>query len=373
MGKKSRRKQRTPAAAKDAACHTLLYFEKLAKLSKSAPEKALNLEPKVLDAIEVLRITGVDLRNVYVLLGDLYKYAYYTIKFGGEGCDKAVAYYVKARESRREIDSSTGLGYCEVDIIKCCLQFDRYNEAVKACKGAVSRSKAHHPGFKGFRRAVLQIAEHLKSKGKFEHMFDVLHFISDEIERHWEPEDQKAAYNIFLTYAGRQEELNNAIIYAKKLFSLAQKQDNQSGEVALYSEELGMLYIRCHKHRAAMHHFSNALAIEKKLKSKDYRKQVVDMYIKMGWVYLNRGAGNEQSALELFEAALSKIMCLKDGKDRHVFMVSVNRGKGLAYYDLGPWDRAIEAFEESRFECEVGKLVQSETLVHLYLGRVRIF
>ena len=98
-----------------------------------------------------------------------------------------------------------------------------------------------------------------------------------------------------------------------------------------------------------MDHLQSALVFWKKSKADNYRRHIADIYIEMGWVYLDYGFGHEQNAMQVFGRALSKTKrisnLVKDGPSR---VAKAFRGMGVAYYDLGDWDRAIEAFEESR-------------------------
>ncbi len=82
------------------------------------------------------------------------------------------------------------------------------------------------------------------------------------------------------------------------------------------------------KDNSAKDHFQNALAAVKKLKSEDLQHQHMGfIYIDMGWMYLNQGAGYEQNVLEVFEMGIFNACPAR--------LVDAFRGMGLAYYDLG--------------------------------------
>ena len=116
-----------------------------------------------------------------------------------------------------------------------------------------------------------------------------------------------------------------------------------------------------------MDHFQRALAIYKKLKSEDSRQSYVDVYIAMGWVYLDYGYGQEQNALQVFGRALSRARRLSEAEGGGaVWMASALRGTGITYYDLGEWDRAIAAFENSLV------LVCDQALGHIYHGNTHL-
>ena len=99
---------------------------------------------------------------------------------------------------------------------------------------------------------------------------------------------------------------------------------------------------------------------------------MMDVYIKIGWTYLSQGAGNEQNALIAFRIVLSEA-------HSSTLLVSAFRGMGLAYYDLGKWNHAIEAFNKILHECTNectklmnGEKVQAQVQAHVYLGNAYI-
>jgi tetratricopeptide (TPR) repeat protein len=113
-----------------------------------------------------------------------------------------------------------------------------------------------------------------------------------------------------------------------------------------------------------MDHLQSALVFWKKSKADNYRKHIADIYIEMGWVYLDYGFGHEQNAMQVFGRALSKTKrisnLVKDGPSR---VVKALNGMGVALYDVGDWDLAIELFEKSLVAC-------NEAVAHIYLGYV---
>jgi hypothetical protein len=99
---------------------------------------------------------------------------------------------------------------------------------------------------------------------------------------------------------------------------------------------------------------------------------MMDVYIKIGWTYLSQGAGNEQNALIAFRIVLSEA-------HSSTLLVSAFRGMGLAYYGLGKWNHAIEAFNKILHECTNectklmnGEKVQAQVQAHVYLGNAYI-
>jgi tetratricopeptide (TPR) repeat protein len=378
MGKKSRRKQGTLKGATslmeandeaEAAKHTLSTFEKLVRSGQM--EKALHLESKVLNAIKV-RPGGtysIYLSSIYRGLGDVYRSGVTK----PEGCDKAISYYQKSQESTTDIDRDTTYG--ERQIIGCYLDFDRCDEAVGVFKEAVSRLKEYHPsGTQGYGLFVLYVAGELHQRKAHKYVFEILDLVSDDINTCWDLDHQNMAYRYLAESALKQNELQNGIAYYHKMLSVVRKQKDKSYE-ALISGTIGELYRRCCKYRTAMKHFQNALAIQKTLKTKDSRQLVMDVYIKMGWTYLSRGAGNEQNALKVFGKILSKAH--SSGAENSTLLVRAFKGMGLAYYDLGKWNHAIEAFNKILHECTklmIGEKTQAQAQVqaHVYLGNAYI-
>ena len=92
------------------------------------------------------------------------------------------------------------------------------------------------------------------------------------------------------------------------------------------------------------------------------------MYIQMGWTYLSRGAGHEQNALKVFRIVLSEA-------HSSALLVSAFRGMAIAYYDLGKWNHAIEAFNKILHECTKlmnGEKAQAQVHAHIFLWNAYI-
>jgi hypothetical protein len=81
-----------------------------------------------------MRPTNVYLSGIYGGRGNVYWHC--ETKPGGEGRVKAISYWVKDGELRREnkIDVESGLGLYEAQTNPCYLEFNRCDEAVKVCK-----------------------------------------------------------------------------------------------------------------------------------------------------------------------------------------------------------------------------------------------
>ena len=289
-----------------------------------------------------------------------------------DGCDKAISYYRKGQELGRVYEAATGLDCFDAETIGTYLDFDRCDEAVEVFKEAVSRfkNKEHRVGPQGGGlgdRFVLDVAGGLRQKNEYEHVLEILDLVKDDIDTCWDLFHQNIAYSLLAESALNQTELQNGIAYNNKLLSVVRKQKDKSAE-ALISGTIGELYRRCRKHRTAMKHFQNALAIQKTLASKYSRQHMMDVYIKIGWTYLSQGAGNEQNALIAFRIVLSKA-------HSSTLLVSAFRGMGIAYYDLGKWNHAIEAFNKILHECTKlmnGEKVQAQVQAHVYLGNAYI-
>jgi tetratricopeptide (TPR) repeat protein len=364
MGKKNRRQK----IGKDeiaAAIRTLSTFNRMftnAMESNSDLEKEefvkklLKNESKVLAAIPKVQPEAYDLSSVYYNLG-LTNASLALIKPGA--CDKAISYYDEAKALDLSIDNESGLHRYERQKIQCYLLFDRFDEVVIVFKEAKSRLR---DDFSSLSLFVLSIARELKGKGMHTHVWGVLHLVSDEIERYWDLKSQGYAYFNLATSSLSLNELQNAIMYHGKGLSLQQNTLVFFNAEALLSVLLGKLYKDCCEFYIAMDHFQHALAIYMKLKSEDSRQSVVDVYIAMGWVYLDYGFGQEQNALQVFGRALSRARRLSEAEGGPVWMASALRGTGITYYDLGEWDRAIAAFENSLV------LVCDQALGHIYLG-----
>ena len=232
-------------------------------------------------------------------------------------------------------------------------------------KEAVSRLKNehHHVGTRDGRlvdRFVVAIAGELYHKEEHKHVFDILDLVKDDIDTCWDLDYQNDAYFFLAESALKQYELQNGIAYYHKLLSVVRKQKDKSYEADL-SGTIGELYTRCCKYRTAMKYFQDALAIQKALNSKESRQHAMDAYAKMGWMHLSRGAGNEQNAIEAFGIVISE----SNSSD---ILVSAFRGMGSAYYDLGKWNLAIEAFNKCVQECTKladGEKSQAEAHVSL--------
>ena len=353
----------------------LLLSEKALKSAESAvllkSESAvlLNSESTVLAAIK-MRPAGINLIQVYCNLASLHRSDAATKP---EGCDQAISYYKKAKElEKRRFE------LFEPEIITCYLDFDRCDEAVKSFQESKSRSKESFilqgmQAADAFETAVgfcLSVADEFRSKGKHKHACDTLNLISDEIEGSWKPSWQNNAYTLLSCSSLTHGELRNAIMYAEKVLSVVRKQNDRTNE-AVALEYLGVLYERCCKYHAAMAHLQHALAIQKTLKSEDSSQKVLQIYIKIGWVYLNDGAGNEEKALKLFECAISKTQRAFADAGGPLRLVNAFRGMGIAYYDLGKWDHAIEFLKKSLGHCT--ELTRAERMLSLiYLGSTYI-
>ena len=391
MGKKSRR-QKTGKDEIAVATRTLLAFNQIAigrMQSNSEDEEQFNLakkklldyEPKVLDAIPKVKgkqgyfSSNDRLSVIYCNLGSAYlPYYYYGDKVCLDGdfvakpdeCDKAISYFNKAKELDSAIDTTTGLHRYEADIIDCYVKFDRSDEAMIAFKEGKLRLRDHPPPIiKDFRLVenfVLSIANQLRDKGEHKHACDILNLVSDEIERCWGAPSQKLAFGILTGSSGSQKELQNEIMYCEKLHYLVHQQQHEFEAPFSAGMILGILYRKCCKYHIAMHHLQSALAFWKKSKSKDCRRHIIDIYIEMGWVYLDYGFGHEQNAMQVFGRALSKTKRISNAKKEGPSAKAL-RGIGIAYYDLGDWGRAIIAFENSLVAC-------NEAEGHIYLGYV---
>jgi len=381
MGKKSRRQR---AAVKNTA-----HGEQIASAKKvlsafnqhysSNPEKALKSESKVLDAIK-MQPAGIDLIQVYCNLASLHRSdGTAAPKTKPEGCDQAIAYYKIAKEF--QLRKSDDFTLIEPEIITCYLDFDRCDEAVKSFQESKSRSKETFmlQGMKAaeaFKTAVdfcISVAGELRLRGKHKHACDALNLISDEIEGSWKPSWQTKAYQLLASSSTVQDELQNAIMYSEKVLSIVRKQyeNDRTAAEALALEDLGVLHGRCCKYHTAMDHLQHALAIQKTLKSEDSRQKVIRIYIKIGWVYLNYGAGTEQMALKVFKCAVSKTQRAFADAGGPLQLVNAFRGMGIAYYDLGKWDHAIEFLKKSLGHCT--ELTRDERMLSLiYLGSTYI-
>ena len=342
-----------------AAIRTLSTFE---KLILSAPRQALALEQKVLDAIKVPP-AGVDLSPIYRNLGNLHR----ADKTKPEGCNTGIAYYRKGQELGRVYEARTGLDCFDAEIIGCYLDFDRCSEAVEVFKEAVSRFKTedHRVGPQGgglVDRFVVYVAGELykKKENTDTHMFEILDLVKDDIETCWDLDHQNIGYRFLAESALDKNDLRLEMAIHHKLLSVVRKQKDKSYEADL-SGTIGELYTRCCKYRTAMKYFQDALAIQKALNSKESRQHAMDAYAKMGWMHLSRGAGNEQNAIEAFGIVISE----SNSSD---ILVSAFRGMGSAYYDLGKWNLAIEAFNKCVQECTKladGEKSQAEAHVSL--------
>ena len=186
---------------------------------------------------------------------------------------------------------------------------------------------------------IMSIARRFKSKGGVVH---TLHL-------------QKLLSSFDLTV--RSEALGEyrmAIDGYKSSLSISRDQNDKSAE-AHALEALGRVYAKIHKNHTAMNRLQKALAIRMQLKTKVSISQMIDIYIQMGYVHLNHGAGGmEQNALEVFEMALQsyRLALPKDEKSPVTAkdaarLVSIYNGMGLTYYNLGKWDRAFQVLNKS--------------------------
>ena len=370
MGKKSKRPKNEHAAA----IRTLTTFNRMTQTmieslaDGAADEKLakqlLDDEPKVLDAITKIRDKpgACDLGVVYYNLGNITLSGNACLRANINACDKAVTYFKKATELDLAIDDKTGLLRYDGMIINSYLLVERWKETVVAFKTAKLRLTKRHPTRQDYtlvEKFVLDIADKLTKNGTYEHAAEVLESVWDEIEQFWGAPSQKLAFGILASYSGSQNELRNEIMYYEKFNSLHRQNpgsDDRGGMI------LGMLYRKCCKYHVAMDHLQSALVFWKKSKADNYRKHIADIYIEMGWVYLDYGFGHEQNAMQVFGRALSKTKRISNAKKEGPSAKAL-RGIGIAYYDLGDWGRAIIAFENSLVAC-------NEAEGHIYLGYV---
>ena len=294
-------------------------------------ETALALESEVLDALTEIskqsrRGYRVDPR-VHVKLANCFRAV-----DNPDACDKAVSYYRKAIDHEVKLVDDY-----EAYIIRCYLDFDRCDEAMETFKefycSHVENDTAIDPEF------IMSIARRFESKGEFGHKLRL----------------QKLLSSFDLTVRSEALcEYRMAIDGYKSALSVSRDQNDKSAE-AHALEALGRVYAKIHKNHTAMNRLQKALTIRMQLKAKVSIPQMIGIYIQMGYVHLNHGAGGrEKNALEVFEMALRSYRlalpidekCPFTAKDA-ARLVSIYNGMGLTYYNLGQWDHAIQVLNKS--------------------------
>lgn len=216
-----------------------------------------------------------------------------------EGYDKGVTHFIRGRDLRRgEIDNDTGLGCFEAQNISWYLEFERFDEAAESVKEACSRRLKGLTPFWfpewyvciSVELFIIQTSRSLEAKEKHKLVCEVHLLVFDEIDRWWEPQSQSIACALLAFSSADQDELQNAVIYTDTFLSVSRKRQHHVVEARRTIRK--MLQIP-YRHETFAKCSCHSKEIEVRRLS---HQKVVDIYVKMGRVYLNCGARNKQRA-----------------------------------------------------------------------------
>lgn len=337
---------------------------------------AIRFERKLLNAIKTLNVSGDPLAEFLGSFGSAaFQHAMKNKKFCHQ---KAIKYFADARDARvqYDIDPEHGLCHYEANLIAVYFEFDRFDEGRKILlEDAIPRTKEiKGEGYDGYCLAFLHFMKELSSKKKqYEHVYEITLATIDDIEACWTIENQLLLYSMMSDACQEVGELHVHIEYKQKMYDCAQVL-GKTYSMALHLQDVGAIHNLMGDFGVALDCLKRCLTIRKDLDDKEaetYQVCILETYNIIAKIFRKCGSGNEQSAIKVYRKILKEIPACKIGKMRLHYTVNTYRYLGVAYFDLGEWDIAIQNFKKSLEFCthdETRRKDDRRARAELYLG-----